>query len=49
MLEVEIGQGKVEYTLRVGESLVIRHETEEIQLTRENPTLVRPLSIVLPA
>jgi alpha,alpha-trehalose phosphorylase len=49
MLEVEIGQGKVEYTLRVGESLVIRHETEEIQLTRENPTAVRPLSIVLPA
>ncbi len=47
MLEVEIGQGKVEYTLRVGESLVIRHETEEIQLTRENPTAVRPLSIVL--
>src|ERR1700720_260133 len=30
MLEVEIGQGKVEYALCLGESLVIRHETEEI-------------------
>jgi alpha,alpha-trehalose phosphorylase len=44
MLEVEIGQEKVEYTLREGESLVIRHETEEIRLTRENPMAVRPVS-----
>ena len=44
MLEVEISLEKVEYTLREGGSLVIRHETEEIQLTRENPVAVRPVS-----
>jgi alpha,alpha-trehalose phosphorylase len=44
MLEVEIGQEKVEYVLREGECFVIRHETEEIQLTREQPTAVRPVS-----
>jgi hypothetical protein len=27
----------VEYTMREGNSLVIRHKTEEIRLTRENP------------
>jgi len=43
MLEVEIGQEKVEYTLRKGESVVIRHETEEIELTREHPLAVRPI------
>jgi alpha,alpha-trehalose phosphorylase len=49
MLEVEIGQENVEYTLREGESLVIRHEMEEIWLTRENPMVVRPVSTGLPA
>ena len=44
MLEVEIGLEKVEYTLREGECLVIRHETEEIQLTREQALAVRPVS-----
>jgi alpha,alpha-trehalose phosphorylase len=44
MLEIEVGQGKVEYTLRVGGSLVIRHETEEIRLTGKDPVVVRPLS-----
>jgi alpha,alpha-trehalose phosphorylase len=44
MLEVEIGLEKVEYALREGECLVIRHETEEIQLTREQPMPVRPVS-----
>jgi alpha,alpha-trehalose phosphorylase len=44
MLEVEIGLENVEYKLRNGESLVIRHEREEIELTRENPTAVRPVS-----
>jgi alpha,alpha-trehalose phosphorylase len=48
MLEIEIGQENVEYTLREGESLVIRHETEEIRLTRENPVAVRPVSTALP-
>ena len=40
-LEVEIGRDKVEYALRAGECLVIRHETEELRLTRENPVVVR--------
>ena len=40
MLEIEIGLDKVEYTLRDGESLVIRHEMEEIQLAREYPRAV---------
>ena len=44
MLEVEIGVETVEYTLREGESLVIRHETEEVRLTREQPLAVRPVS-----
>ena len=44
MLEVEIGLEKVEYALREGECLVIRHETEEIRLTREQPRAVRPVS-----
>src|SRR5262245_5281890 len=43
-LEVEIGPEKVEYALRAGESLVIRHETEELRLSRKNPVVVRPVS-----
>jgi alpha,alpha-trehalose phosphorylase len=43
-LEVEIGVEKVEYALREGECLTIRHESEEIQLTRENPVAVRAVS-----
>jgi alpha,alpha-trehalose phosphorylase len=41
LLEVQIGMGEVEYALRDGERLVIRHETEIIELTRENPRAVR--------
>jgi alpha,alpha-trehalose phosphorylase len=44
MLEVEIGIDKVEYSLREGVCLMIRHETEEIQLTPEQPLAVRPVS-----
>jgi alpha,alpha-trehalose phosphorylase len=44
MLQIEIGLDKVEYALIDGEHLVIRHETEELQLTRENPVVVRPVS-----
>ena len=44
MLEVEIGMEQVEYTLREGNALVLRHENEEIQLTREHPLAVRPIS-----
>jgi alpha,alpha-trehalose phosphorylase len=44
MLDVEIGPEQVEYTLREGEYLVIRHETEEVALTRDQPQVVRPVS-----
>jgi alpha,alpha-trehalose phosphorylase len=44
MLEIEIGLDTVEYALREGERLVIRHELEEVELTRENPLAVRPVS-----
>jgi alpha,alpha-trehalose phosphorylase len=44
LLEVEIGLEKVEYALREGERLVIRHETEDVELTRENPLAVRTIS-----
>ena len=44
MLEIEIGLDRVEYALREGERLVIRHEMEEVELTRENPLIVRPVS-----
>jgi len=44
MLVIEIGVEKVEYTLREGDGLVIRHEKEEIHLTKERPAAVRPVS-----
>jgi alpha,alpha-trehalose phosphorylase len=44
LLEVEMGVEEVEYALREGERLVIRHETEEVELTRENPLAVRTIS-----
>jgi alpha,alpha-trehalose phosphorylase len=44
MLEVEIGLETVAYTLREGECLVIRHETEAIKLTPEQPLAIRPVS-----
>jgi alpha,alpha-trehalose phosphorylase len=45
LLEVEISSDKVEYALREGERLVIRHETEAVELTRDNPVAVRPVSL----
>ena len=44
ILEIDIGLEKVEYKLREGERLVIRHETQELELTRECPVAVRPVS-----
>jgi alpha,alpha-trehalose phosphorylase len=44
LLEVEIGLDTVEYALREGERLVIRHETEELELTREHPLATRSVS-----
>ena len=43
-LEVEIGMEQVEYALREGERLTIRHEAEEVLLTREHPVAIRPIS-----
>ena len=44
ILEVEITGERVEYTLRDGEALTIHHETEELRLTRECPSAIRPVS-----
>lgn len=44
MLEIEVGEETVQYMLCEGECLSIRHETEEIQLTRANPVAIRPVS-----
>jgi alpha,alpha-trehalose phosphorylase len=44
MLEIEIGHDKVKYALCEGEALAIRHETEEVRLTQNNPVAVRPVS-----
>ena len=44
MLEVEIALDTVTYALREGECLVIHHETEAIQLTRQHPLASRPVS-----
>ncbi len=44
MLDVEIGAQQVQYILREGECLLIRHETEEVRLNREHPLAVRPIS-----
>jgi alpha,alpha-trehalose phosphorylase len=43
-LEIEIGLEKVEYALREGDGLVIRHEKEEIRLSQGHPIAVRPVS-----
>jgi alpha,alpha-trehalose phosphorylase len=43
-LEIEIGPENVEYVLLEGQRLVIRHEKEEVQLTREHPVAVRLVS-----
>ena len=43
-LQVEIGLENAEYTLREGDDLVIRHETEELQLTEEKPVAIRRIS-----
>jgi alpha,alpha-trehalose phosphorylase len=45
MLEVEIGPGRVQYALREGKRLVIRHETESLELNRESPVASRPISV----
>jgi alpha,alpha-trehalose phosphorylase len=44
MLQVEVGSSEVEYALLKGDSLLIRHETERIELTPGHPVAVRPVS-----
>ncbi len=44
ILEVEIGNETVEYTLREGENLEIHHETEEVRLTRDQPKAIRQVA-----
>ncbi len=44
MLEVEIGPGRVQYTLQQGQAITIRHQTEQIELTAEQPIATRLLA-----
>jgi alpha,alpha-trehalose phosphorylase len=44
ILEIEVSGESVEYTLREGESLTFQHETEELHLTRERSSAIRPVS-----
>src|SRR5262245_44256567 len=43
-LEIEVGLENVQYALCEGDRLVIRHETEEVHLTRQSPVAIRPVS-----
>ncbi len=43
-LQVELSLERVQYTLRYGEALTIRHETEEVELTSESPIAIRSVS-----
>ena len=44
ILQVEVGSSEVEYALLKGDSLLIRHESEQIELTPGHPVAVRPVS-----
>jgi len=43
-LQIEIDLEQVKYTLREGDGVLIHHETEKIELTRERPSAVRPVT-----
>lgn len=43
LFDVEISTAEARYTLLEGHDLVLRHEDEEIRLTRENPAVTRPV------
>jgi alpha,alpha-trehalose phosphorylase len=42
VLNVEISPDSTTYTLQEGQALTIRHEDEDVALTRANPAVVRP-------
>ncbi|MFO1028473.1 MAG: glycosyl hydrolase family 65 protein [Acetobacteraceae bacterium] len=44
ILDVEIDTGTARYSLREGESMVIRHEAEKIELTSAEPVAERPVT-----
>jgi alpha,alpha-trehalose phosphorylase len=44
VLEVEVTEQRARYTLRDGDALTIHHEMEELRLTREHPSAIRPVS-----
>jgi alpha,alpha-trehalose phosphorylase len=41
-LEIDVGQDETRYTLHTGSGLTIRHEEQEIRLSPEVPSIVRP-------
>jgi alpha,alpha-trehalose phosphorylase len=42
ILDIEITSDSTTYSLREGEGIAIRHDDEEITLSRANPTVMRP-------
>jgi alpha,alpha-trehalose phosphorylase len=42
LLDVEISPDSTTYTLREGDALTIRHDSEEITLDPQTPAVVRP-------
>jgi alpha,alpha-trehalose phosphorylase len=42
ILDIEITSDSTTYSLREGEGIAVRHENEEITLSRANPTVMRP-------
>ena len=47
LFDVEIGAETAKYLLREGEGFMLRHEDEEIHLTKDNPLVIRPVVTVV--
>ena len=43
-VEIDAEAGKVKYSLREGDGLMLRHEDEEIRLTKDAPTVTRTIA-----
>jgi hypothetical protein len=46
LLQVENSSEGATYSLLEGDGLTIRHDDEEISLTKENPIATRPIAII---
>ena len=48
IMDVELGPDSATYSLREGDGLLIRHEDEEIHLSKKTPVVTRPIIIRVP-